>query len=538
MPQIVRSSTPWEIQTEPAASRQTLAPQMVEDAVLRLYWVCLFCACLAAFSAVFQSFLQPDIFAKLHKDPIILISWIIVLLFTLGIGVIRHFRLLPSLTILNLGLAFEVLVAFAISFAETAFPISQTLPVLGIPKVALWIAVVGLLIPNKPRTKLVVAFLSASMWPLAYALNLHLRGYAPLPANRLIVWIHVPYLMALVAYVLAKRIYVMEKAAQKARDLGSYNLVSLIGSGGMGEVWRARHRMLARDAAIKLIRRDRVMDQPEHQLETTRKRFKREAQAIASLQSPHTIYLFDFGISRDGTFYYVMELLDGVSLQMLVEQFGPQPASRLCHFLRQACESLEEAHRRNLVHRDIKPSNIFACKIGIEYDFVKVLDFGLVKNLSLNEAAQLTVEGTSAGTPAYMAPEVAMGEETIDGRVDIYALGCVAYFLLTGEPVFQEKTVTATALAHVQKEPIPPSQRSEIRIPSQLERLILNCLAKKPEDRPQTAQELNSLLAACDVPEWTREDAFEWWQTHLPDMSSYRLARQSRGAESHSQPEE
>jgi len=154
-----------------------------------------------------------------------------------------------------------------------------------------------------------------------------------------------------------------------------------------------------------------------------------------------------------------MELLDGVSLEVLVEKFGPQPAPRAVHILRQVCESLEEAHRKGLVHRDIKPSNIFACVVGIEYDFAKVLDFGLVKHVSPKDSLRLTAEGTSAGTPAYMAPEIAMGEELIDGRVDLYALGCVACFLLTGAPVFDEKTVTATALAHLQKPPIPPSQR-------------------------------------------------------------------------------
>ncbi|MBN1566646.1 MAG: serine/threonine protein kinase [Acidobacteria bacterium] len=529
MPQLVHTNEPLDIQTDSSA-KQTLAPKMAEDAVVRLYWICLLCVVLAAFSAIFQSILQPEIIERMMNAPVYL-TWSFVLLFTLAIGIIRHLRLLPPMTILNLGLVFEVLVAFAISLAETAVPLCEHGPVLGIPKVALWIAVVGLLIPNRPKTKLAVAFISASMWPLAYALNLNLHGYAAVELKRLLVWIHVPYLMAFVTYALAKRIYVMEAAAQKARDLGSYNLVSLIGSGGMGEVWRAQHRMLARDAAIKLIRSDLLMGKPGYQSDVARKRFKREAQAIASLQSPHTVYLFDFGVSRDGTFYYVMELLDGISLQMLVDKYGPQPASRLVHILRQVCHSLEEAHRRGLVHRDIKPSNIFACKIGIEHDFMKVLDFGLVKNLSPKDSLQLTLEGASAGTPAYMAPELAMGEDGIDGRVDIYALGCVAYFLLTGSPVFTEKTATATALAHVQKEPVPPSQRSEMQIPSRLEQIILRCLAKKAEDRPQTALELESLFADCGAEKWTQEDAAEWWQTYLPESSSYRMARRLRSVE-------
>ncbi len=536
MPQVVRNNTPWKIQTDSSA-RQTLAPKMAEDAVVRLYWVCLLCVVLAAFSALLQSLLQPELVRRLHH-PAIYIAWSFVLLFTLAIGVVRRFKLLPPLRILTLGLIFEVLVAFAISLGETAGTIGERGLVLGIPKVALWIAVVGLLIPNRPKTKLAVAFISASMWPLAYALNLYILEGAPLDLKRLIVWLHVPYIMAFVTYALAKRIYAMETAAQKARDLGSYNLVSLIGTGGMGEVWRARHRMLARDAAIKLIRNDLIVGKPGYQSEIVRKRFKREAQAIASLQSPHTVYLYDFGVSREGAFYFVMELLDGISLQMLVDQYGPQPASRLVHFLRQVCRSLEEAHSRGLVHRDIKPSNIFACKLGIEYDFTKVLDFGLVKNLSPSDSLQLTLEGASAGTPAYMAPEIALGEETIDGRVDIYALGCVAYFLLTGAPVFVEKTATATALAHVQKDPVPPSLRSELQVPPQLEQVILQCLAKKPEDRPQTARELARLLSACGVEEWTQGEASEWWQAYLPECCSYRMARRLQETESPSQQEE
>jgi serine/threonine-protein kinase len=529
MPEVVRANSQWTIRTEEPVKR-TLAPQAVEGAVTRLCWVCILCAVVVTISLFLQRRLQPEI-RDLLEVPAIAVTWLIVVLISLGVALIRRFRLLSPLVILNLGLIFEVFVAFSISFTETALPMFPDQPVLGVSKVALWIAVVGLLIPNKPGTKLVAALASASMWPLAYYLNLQLYGHEPLPLNRLVIWMHVPFIMAFATFAISKRIYNMERDAQQARDLGSYKLVSLIGSGGMGEVWRARHHMLARDAAIKLIRSDLGAGQPGYQPEITRKRFKREAQAIASLQSPHTVYLFDFGISQEGSFYYVMELLDGISLEVLVGKFGPQQAPRVVHILRQACESLEEAHRRGLVHRDIKPSNIFACNVGIEYDFVKVLDFGLVKDVSSQETLHLTFEGVSAGTPAYMAPEIAMGENDIDGRVDIYGLGCIAYFLLTGLPVFEEKTATAMALAHVQKAPVPPSQRSEIQIAARLEEAILRCLAKRPEDRPQSARELNDLLAAAGVPEWTQEKASEWWQTYLPESSSYRMARQTRAAE-------
>jgi serine/threonine-protein kinase len=227
-----------------------------------------------------------------------------------------------------------------------------------------------------------------------------------------------------------------------------------------------------------------------------------------------------------------MELLDGISLQLLVDKFGPQPAARVIYMLRQVCGSLEEAHRRGLIHRDIKPNNIFACMVGLAYDFMKVLDFGLVKNVSHNERLHLTATGQTAGTPAYMPPEVAMGEEHLDGRADIYSLGCVAYFLLTGSPVFDEKTATATLMAHVQTIPTPPSQRTEVAIPQQLENIVLRCLAKRPEERPRSAQELAHLLASVTgVPEWTDEDASDWWQTYLPVSSAYRTKRQPRADE-------
>jgi len=528
MPPAVRPDASREIQPD-TVTGQTQATQVVEGAVPRLCWICLVCAILATLSIFFQRVVQPEFVGMLQR-PAIIVAWAVVVGIAVAINLVHRLGLLSPNAILNLGLGFEVLVAFAIAFSETSFPLDAGQPVLGISKVALWIAVVGLLIPNRPRTKLTVALISASMWPLAYGLNIYLREFPPLPLNRLLVWIHVPYLMAFVTYAFSLRLYAMEAAARKAQELGSYSLVSLIGSGGMGEVWRAQHRMLARDAAIKLIRNDLMQHRSEFQSEITRKRFKREAQAIASLQSPHTVYLFDFGVSKDGSFFYVMELLDGISLQMLVEKFGPQPASRLVHLLAQACDSLEEAHRQGLVHRDIKPSNLFACSVGLEYDYVKVLDFGLVKNIHPQETHHLTIDGTSAGTPAYMAPEIAMGEEILDGRADIYGLGCVAYFLLTGFPVFEEKTATATALAHVQKNPVPPSQRSEMHIPPALEQAILRCLAKKPEDRPQSAQELRRMLESSGVPAWTQEQAAEWWQSYLPASSAYRVARQARPA--------
>jgi serine/threonine-protein kinase len=215
-----------------------------------------------------------------------------------------------------------------------------------------------------------------------------------------------------------------------------------------------------------------------------------------------------------------MELLEGLDLEKLVTRFGPQSPERVIHFLLQACDSLSEAHARGLIHRDIKPQNLFASRLGLNYDFVKVLDFGLVKTPALlnNSHIRLTLDGTTTGTPAFMAPEIALGNP-VDARSDIYSLGCVAYRMLTGGQVFQRDTAMTVLLAHIQEDPVPPSQRTELEIPPELDRAILACLEKNPAKRPQTAQELARLLAACRLPQpWDSFRAEQWWNTHIPDL--------------------
>jgi serine/threonine-protein kinase len=309
----------------------------------------------------------------------------------------------------------------------------------------------------------------------------------------------------------------MQQDLGLAADLGSYRLESLLGKGGMGEVWRASHRLLRREAAVKLIRTD-ILSQsgaPRH----ARERFELEAQAIASLRSPHTVALYDFGASDDGSLFYAMELLEGFDAQALVERHGPLPPGRVVSLLRQACDSLEEAHDAGMVHRDIKPNNLFVCRLGKQVDFVKVLDFGLVKAAINPGQAQLTQQGDTSGTPAFMSPEQVRGEE-IDARADIYALGCVAYFLLTGALVFEESTPMATAVAHVQQAPVPPSRRSELPIPASLERTIMACLEKDRAQRPGSITELAALLDESGVRPWSQADAKEWWSLHHPARST------------------
>jgi eukaryotic-like serine/threonine-protein kinase len=304
---------------------------------------------------------------------------------------------------------------------------------------------------------------------------------------------------------------------QRARELGSYRLVGLIGRGGMGEVWRATHRMLARPAAIKLIKPEILGNPGKDGGAAVVQRFRREAEAASFLQSPHTIRLYDFGETRAGTFYFVMELLDGLDLETLVAQYGPIPPERTIHVLRQVCHSLAEAHDRGMIHRDVKPANIFLCRLGREYDFVKVLDFGLVKfdqDESIMDTIKAAAEVTT-GTPAYMAPEMANGD-AVDRRADLYALGCVAYWLLTGHLVFEAESALRMLIQHIQAQPVPPSRRGDQVVPPALERLIMQCLEKDPARRPSSADEILAGLDGVEVDSaWDQQRAREWWDRHV-----------------------
>ena len=307
----------------------------------------------------------------------------------------------------------------------------------------------------------------------------------------------------------------------EAMEAGFYQLKERIGVGGMGEVWRAEHHKLVRPAAIKLIRPERIEDKDQAVARDTIRRFEREAQATAALRSPHTVELYDVGVSGDGIFYYVMEYLNGIDLKTLVEKHGPQPPGRTIHLLEQVCESLADAHQSRMIHRDVKPANIFSCHMGLSYDFIKVLDFGLVKieTEEGDDDTQLTQEGMTAGSPAFMAPEVVTGKTSVDGRADLYALGCVGYWLLTGQYVFPRKRTMAMALDHVTTTTQPPSQRSESSIPPALDRIILKCLEKKPEDRFGSAMELAQALAAEVASNgWDRSQAERWWKSHYPEV--------------------
>jgi eukaryotic-like serine/threonine-protein kinase len=369
----------------------------------------------------------------------------------------------------------------------------------------------------------------AALAPITPAAIL-LPGHPPVPMEdraalirgvNATLWILIGVITASVA---SRVIYGLRRRVQEVVELGQYTLEEELGTGGMGQVWRARHRLLIRPAAIKLIR-PQAFGSGSGDPNLLRRRFEREALATAALRSPHTVQLYDFGVAEDGTLYYVMELLDGFNLQQLVRRFGPLPAERVVHILHQACFSLAEAHHNGLIHRDIKHSNIFVSRVGMEYDFVKVLDFGLVKLEHPREAhdASLTAAGATTGTPAFMAPEVVLGERPTDHRVDIYSLGCVAYWLLTGSLVFEGGSGMRVMFDHARTPPVPPSTRVELPIPPDLERLVLDCLEKDPAHRPASAYELVNRLERCALLEkWGPERASRWWNAHAPNVVGAR----------------
>ncbi len=428
-------------------------------------------------------------------------------------------RRLSDTAVLYLGLALEVLLCLVAASAGQLWFYRDT----GAPMFISWcvpiVILFPVLIPCPPRTMLIASVAAASMEPLA-AVGLWSQGVYPLETLRSTLpgTIISPTLAVIIAYVASRIIYGLNVDVAKAKQMGAYHLETLLGRGGMGEVWRAKHQMLARPAAIKLIRPDAV-GADEASGHTLLQRFEREAQATASLRSPHTVEIYDFGLSKDGTFFYVMELLEGIDLDTLVKQYGPIPAERVVHILRQVCHSLDEAHEAGLMHRDIKPANLFICRYGRDRDFVKVLDFGLVKKRHTTEDDQgdLTQHGTAVGTPSFMAPEMLSDGGLVDGRADIYAVGCVAYWLLTGLLVFEGSSAMAVIVKHARDIPDSPSARSEMDIPPALEQIVMDCLEKEPENRPQSASDLAIRLDQLNLPEsWTDDCAATWWEMRIP----------------------
>jgi eukaryotic-like serine/threonine-protein kinase len=313
-------------------------------------------------------------------------------------------------------------------------------------------------------------------------------------------------LFGTLAVAASRVIYGLRKQVGHIRALGQYHIEAQIGSGGMGIVYRAHHALLRRETAVKLL-------QPERAGEATLQRFEREVKLTARLKHPNTVTVYDYGRTPEGVFYYAMELLDGATLEQLVESTGPLPVGRVAHVLQQVAGALSEAHELGLIHRDIKPANIMLCNQGGQMDVAKVLDFGLVKELK-SESVQLTRENAITGTPLYMAPEALTSADAVDPRSDLYALGAVAYYLLVGEHVFRGQSLIEVCSKHLLELPEPPSVRSGRQLPPALERLVLDCLEKKPDHRPPSAREFLERLSHAGAEPWDARQAEAWWGEH------------------------
>jgi serine/threonine-protein kinase len=456
----------------------------------------------------------PEFFAN---APFVAVDGVIALV-SLGLWWLARRPAVPASRLLFVGLGYEIALCFSIAFTTYWQDAIEKGVLPNLTWAPVVIVLFPLILPGPPRRMLIAAVMAAAMSPVALIV-LDSMGKVAATADNYFQAVLSTTFAAAFAYVGARVVYGLGREVAAARELGSYRLEEKLGEGGMGEVWRAGHRLLARPAAIKLIRPSLASDgRPEVTAESQR-RFEREAQVIARLRSPHTVGLYDFGVAADGAFYYVMELLDGLDADTLVRRFGPLPAARAVHVLTQVCHSLSEAESCGIVHRDIKPANIFLCRYGEDVDFVKVLDFGIVRTLggAADGSITLTQEQVIRGTPAFIAPEQALGRQDVDARADIYATGCVAYWLLTGRLVFTGATPLQTLMHHVNTPPTPPSSQTELAIPIELDRLVLACLAKDPADRPQSARELSRQLAALTgIGRWSEDAARAWWGSHLP----------------------
>lgn len=512
--------TPWRT-PETTAPTEYLPDDVLHDTSRRLSLLSIVAATLWSIALLMANLLPPSIPADVNNHPY---PWpgnlVGALAIAVAMGVFAYVRLAPDgQAKIDLGLGLLVVNAFAVGLLdEWAAPPERVRTVSWIALVILTYAMIA---PSTPRKTFIACLVAASMDPLG-AFITYLRGGPAIGLGQAVPLYWPNYAAAVLAVVPSQVLQRLGRQIRRARDAGSYELVEALGRGGMGEVWRAEHRLLARPAAVKIVRPEVLGAAGLSDLEAILRRFRREAQATSVLCSPHTIDVYDFGVNGDGDFYYVMELLHGRDLESLVRQFGPLPPDRAVHLLRQVCHSLAEAHSRGLVHRDIKPANIYVCRMGLDYDFVKVLDFGLVKFSApvVPGASLLRTDRITTGTPAYMAPEVILGENEVDRRADVYSLGCVAYWMLTGHLVFEADTTMKMLMEHIQSRPLPPSERTEVAIPRELDELIMRCLEKDPERRPQDAEVLFEMACGCRACSgWSQADTRQWWEKNLPELT-------------------
>jgi serine/threonine-protein kinase len=395
------------------------------------------------------------------------------------------------------------------------------------------IVIYGTFIPNTwRRCAAVVGVMALSplvlMAWIAIMCNVF-RDYLP------IVLLHTTILVGLAAAIAvfgSYKISTLRQEAFEARQMGQYRLKRRLGRGGMGEVYLGEHVFLRRPCAIKLIRPEQAIDA------RVLARFEREVQATATLTHWNTVEIYDYGHTEDGTFYYVMEYLPGLSLQQLVDEFGPLPPERAVHLLRQVVGAVREAHAIGLIHRDIKPSNILACERGQVYDVAKLVDFGIVhrQGIGLGDAEKrLTMEGSISGSPAYLSPEQAVPNKPVDARTDIYGLGGVAYFLLTARTPFERESAMEMLMAHVY-EVVTPLHEFLPDVPPDLEEVVMRCLEKDPNRRYPDADALARALAEChSAGAWTQEQAARWWRKHVEEPAEAPAADPGQGKEGQGQ---
>jgi eukaryotic-like serine/threonine-protein kinase len=516
----VRSLAAWRRRSATGWAQTPFPTDVINEAVTRLRALGL----LYAFTFLMADFVPELLFrpGALFANPIKWVPGSISIAAALAVVIVLRRARLEYRVVTIVSLVFEIVGSYGIAAAEFLQPSGLNIspPWIGLSWVAVWTLTFNVVVPTPPRYAVLAALAAVSSVPVMVGLSLSLF---PPPVSRdgvtMFVAFVLPYILVVImAYVGARVVYSLGTKVSHARELGSYRLVARLGQGGMGEVWKASHRLLARPAAIKLIRAA-----PSGISDDARRRFEREAQVIAGLRSPHTVTLFDFGVADDGAFYYVMELLDGLDAEALVRRFGPMPAERVIYVLRQMCHSMSEAHACGLVHRDIKPANVFLCRYGEDHDFVKVLDFGIARagsHQTRDTETALTVGNMIQGTPAFIAPEQALGDLDVDMRADIYSAGCVAYWLLTGHLVFTADTPIKLVLAHAHAAPEPPSARSALPVPADLDAVVLSCLAKDRERRPRSSRELLERLDTVLLRQsWTETRAREWWEMHLPSAA-------------------
>ncbi len=374
----------------------------------------------------------------------------------------------------------------------------------------------AVIVPTSVRRTIWISLAGALPDPLVFALmRRQTSGGLIMTALEALLWSAIAVIMAA---LVTKVIYGLRKQVRDARKLGQYTLLEMLGAGAMGDVYLASHAMMRRRTAIKVLR----ANADGRGLE----RFESEVQLTSQLTHPNTIAIYDYGRTAEGLFYYVMEYLEGMDLDRLLAASGPQPPARVIHILRQVCGALEEAHGLGLLHRDIKPANLFLCRRRGVPDLVKVLDFGLVKQLGVSEEGGTGHAHAVVGTPHYLAPEAIMDPTRVDGRADLYSLGAVAYALLTGGHVFQGQSASEICAHHVNTPPEPPSARLGRELPEDLCGIVLRCLEKRPESRFAHARELRIALELCaDASRWTEDAAAQWWEQNGETVAKTAVRR-------------